>query len=182
MRERAESARIESEAAVAFFSRPDHLHFSLSPSFREPQAVADAMLASLDPPTRARLAFHLVDFGDCDLAGMVRDAVAGVVEERREESGGTVSPSSPPPAALTIFINNLAFPPGVSGRHGRQLASIAEELRREGVRVAVVSAVPLAALEEGNGEASGAYVSSPLTLTLAMSFNPAHDARVYCLA
>ena len=157
------------------------------------------MLAALPPPTRARLAFHLTDFGDCDLAGMVRGAVAAVEAERRAGEGGdgpgNAPPSSshppppPPPACLTIFINNLAFPPGVSGRHGRQLAVIAAELGREGVRTAVVSAVPLAALEAagggeggGGGGGGGAGLPAPATLTLAMSFNPAHDARVYTLA
>ena len=144
------------------------------------------MHASLPPLTAARLSFTLADFGDCDLAAMVRGAATAAAAERRAGGvagvggDGETAPSTPPQPSTSalVFINNLAFPPGVSLRHARQMAAVGRELGREGVRVTVVSSVPLPALEEA-GAAAAAALPPPATLTLAMSFNPAHDARVY---
>lgn len=160
------------------------------------------MLASLPSNLRTRLHFVFADFADCDLAGLVREGVAAVTAERRKraaEGGGgggapdppptppSPTPPPPPPTSVVVYVNNLAFPPGVNGRHGRQLAAVASELSSSGgegvfegagagVSVTVVSAVPLAALEAGSGGGENASVAR---LTLGMSFNPAHDARVY---
>ena len=138
------------------------------------------MHAALPDPLKARLTFTLADFADVDLASMVREAASAAAAERRNEDGGQAgsAPPSLPSTSALIFINNLAFPPGVSLRHARQLRGVGAELRGEGAEVTVVSSVPLPALE---GEEDGAALPPlpPVSLTLAMSFNPAHDARVY---
>jgi hypothetical protein len=155
------------------------------------------MLATLLPELRSRLNFVFDDFADCDLAGLVRAGVAAATLERRRSQavasgagGGDPAPSTPPPpTSVVVYINNLAFPPGVSGRHGRQLVASAAELGG-GVGVTIVSAVPLAALEGGGGGGGaigggggcgggGGTGAAPVPLTVAMSFNPAHEARVY---
>jgi len=136
------------------------------------------MHASLPAPLKARLTFTLADFADCDLAAMVREAAADAAAERRDADGEQAA-AAPASTSALIFINNLAFPPGVSLRHARQLRGVGAELRAVGVEVTVVSSVPLPALEGEEEDGAPLPLLPPVTLTLAMSFNPAHDARVY---
>lgn len=87
----------------------------------EPLVRCDALLASLDPATRARVTIHHADVADCDLTALFSAAV-------------------PRGSPVLLFCNNLAFPPGFAVRNGRQYATWAAEW---GGPVTIVTSTPI---------------------------------------
>ena len=107
----------------------------------------DAMLEAMDGGDRARVAIHHADVGDCDLLTLLAS-------------------SAPPGTPTLLFTNNLAFPPGVAARHGKQFAAWA---RAWGGPVAVVTSQPVPTLD----------TDPDATVLLTMNFSEAHAVCVY---
>lgn len=105
------------------------------------------MLEAMAAEDRARVAIHHADVADCDLFSVC-------------------SLSAPPGTPTLLFTNNLAFPPGVAARHGKQFAALAGAW---GGPIVVVTSQPVPALD----------TDPEATVPLIMNFSDAHAVCVY---